>query len=129
MYVKEADKEIVAKVKALGRLVDSASLMHQYPFCWRSETPLIYRVHSILGSLMLADLWRYEQGPRLHCSRDAKTMLLALSLWSSPSCCRQICHRQGLIYSVLSAESGPQLFLPPSCDSTVIALHFANMEG
>ena len=44
MYVKEADKEIVAKIKAMGRLVDSGALMHSYPFCWRSETPLIYRV-------------------------------------------------------------------------------------
>lgn len=44
MYVKEADKEIVAKIKAMGRLVDNSSLMHTYPFCWRSETPLIYRV-------------------------------------------------------------------------------------
>ncbi len=46
MYVKEADKEIVAKIKAMGRLVDSGALMHSYPFCWRSETPLIYRVCS-----------------------------------------------------------------------------------
>ncbi|KAK9843147.1 hypothetical protein WJX74_007686 [Apatococcus lobatus] len=43
LYVKEADKEIVAKIKAMGRLVDNGSLMHTYPFCWRSETPLIYR--------------------------------------------------------------------------------------
>ena len=44
MYVKEADKEIVAKIKAMGRLVEAAVLNHSYPFCWRSETPLIYRV-------------------------------------------------------------------------------------
>ncbi|KAK9864727.1 hypothetical protein WJX84_010606 [Apatococcus fuscideae] len=43
MYVKEADKEIVAKIKAMGRLVEAAVLNHSYPFCWRSETPLIYR--------------------------------------------------------------------------------------
>eukprot|EP00775_Hariotina_reticulata_P005282 gene5283-5517_t len=42
-YVKEADKEIIAAIKAAGRLVDHASLNHSYPFCWRSDTPLIYR--------------------------------------------------------------------------------------
>ena len=41
--MKEADKEIVAKIKAMGRLVDVATLNHSYPFCWRSDTPLIYR--------------------------------------------------------------------------------------
>ncbi|KAG2485316.1 hypothetical protein HYH03_015989 [Edaphochlamys debaryana] len=43
MHVKDADKEIVAAIKAAGRLVDNASLTHSYPFCWRSDTPLIYR--------------------------------------------------------------------------------------
>jgi isoleucyl-tRNA synthetase len=42
-YVKDADKEIIASIKAAGRLVDHASLNHSYPFCWRSDTPLIYR--------------------------------------------------------------------------------------
>ena len=42
-HVKEADKEIIAAVKAAGRLVQSAAIVHSYPFCWRSDTPLIYR--------------------------------------------------------------------------------------
>jgi isoleucyl-tRNA synthetase len=42
-HVKEADKEIVQAVKRLGRLVDVSTLTHSYPFCWRSDTPLIYR--------------------------------------------------------------------------------------
>ena len=42
-HVKEADKEIIAKIKAMGRLVDHSTLNHSYPFCWRSDTPLIYR--------------------------------------------------------------------------------------
>ena len=42
-YVKDADKEIIARIKEAGRLVDVASLCHSYPFCWRSDTPLIYR--------------------------------------------------------------------------------------
>ncbi|KAM7488581.1 hypothetical protein LguiB_026065 [Lonicera macranthoides] len=42
-YVKEADKDIVQSVKEKGRLIKSGSFMHSYPFCWRSDTPLIYR--------------------------------------------------------------------------------------
>ncbi|KAL1817390.1 hypothetical protein DCAR_0521820 [Daucus carota subsp. sativus] len=42
-YVKEADKDIILAVKEKGRLVKSGSFTHSYPFCWRSDTPLIYR--------------------------------------------------------------------------------------
>lgn len=43
MGVKEADKAIVAELKNKGRLVKNDNLNHSYPFCWRSDTPLIYR--------------------------------------------------------------------------------------
>lgn len=43
LLVKEADKGIIAAVKSKGRLVSAGSINHQYPFCWRSETPLIYK--------------------------------------------------------------------------------------
>ena len=43
-HVKEADKAIIAKIKAEGRLVDHSTIVHSYPFCWRSDTPLIYKV-------------------------------------------------------------------------------------
>ena len=42
-HVKEADKDIIAAVKACGRLISSAAIVHSYPFCWRSDTPLIYK--------------------------------------------------------------------------------------
>ncbi|KAK3601599.1 hypothetical protein CHS0354_027846 [Potamilus streckersoni] len=43
IYVKDADKLIIKKLKDIGRLVHSGSTKHNYPFCWRSETPLIYK--------------------------------------------------------------------------------------
>ncbi|KAL8620374.1 hypothetical protein ACOMHN_012999 [Nucella lapillus] len=43
MHVKEADKLIIKRLKAEGRLVNESSCKHSYPFCWRSETPLIYK--------------------------------------------------------------------------------------
>ena len=44
--MKEADKDIIKHLKGLGRLIDSSSYTHSYPFCWRSDTPLIQRVCS-----------------------------------------------------------------------------------
>ncbi|XP_022651088.1 isoleucine--tRNA ligase, cytoplasmic-like isoform X1 [Varroa destructor] len=43
MYVKDADKQIIAHLKKLGRLVQAGTIKHSYPFCWRSDTPLLYR--------------------------------------------------------------------------------------
>ncbi|MEN9722776.1 MAG: hypothetical protein RJB38_762 [Pseudomonadota bacterium] len=44
--VKEADKEIIADLKKRGRLFKQETIMHSYPYCWRSDTPLIYRAVS-----------------------------------------------------------------------------------
>eukprot|EP00516_Mucochytrium_quahogii_P005935 CAMPEP_0203747488 /NCGR_PEP_ID=MMETSP0098-20131031/2606_1 /ASSEMBLY_ACC=CAM_ASM_000208 /TAXON_ID=96639 /ORGANISM=" , Strain NY0313808BC1" /LENGTH=1136 /DNA_ID=CAMNT_0050635915 /DNA_START=145 /DNA_END=3555 /DNA_ORIENTATION=+ len=41
--VKEADNDICKMLKAKGRLVSKNSILHSYPFCWRSDTPLLYR--------------------------------------------------------------------------------------
>jgi isoleucyl-tRNA synthetase len=42
-YVKDADKNIMKVLKEKGRLVKSGTHVHSYPFCWRSDTPLIYK--------------------------------------------------------------------------------------
>ncbi|XP_067127119.1 isoleucine--tRNA ligase, cytoplasmic [Centruroides vittatus] len=42
-YVKDADKNIIKHLKNIGRLVHHSTTKHSYPFCWRSDTPLIYR--------------------------------------------------------------------------------------
>lgn len=43
VYVKDADKQIIKRLKDEGRLVKQGTIAHSYPFCWRSDTPLIYR--------------------------------------------------------------------------------------
>jgi isoleucyl-tRNA synthetase len=43
VYIKDADRGLIRKMKTLGRLVKQETYMHSYPFCWRSDTPLIYR--------------------------------------------------------------------------------------
>ncbi|XP_059621937.1 isoleucine--tRNA ligase, cytoplasmic [Phlebotomus argentipes] len=42
-YVKDADKNIIALLKKMGRLYHASQTKHNYPFCWRSDTPLIYK--------------------------------------------------------------------------------------
>ncbi len=44
--VKDADKDIIAELKKSGRLVKQDTLVHSYPFCPRTDTPLIYRAVS-----------------------------------------------------------------------------------
>lgn len=44
--VKDADKEIIAEIKKMGRLVRQDTIDHSYPFCYRSDTPLIYKAVS-----------------------------------------------------------------------------------
>lgn len=42
-HVKVADKAIIKHLKGIGRLVVDSQITHSYPFCWRSDTPLIYK--------------------------------------------------------------------------------------
>lgn len=42
-YIKECDPEILKDIQNRGRLLHKGSIVHSYPFCWRSETPLIYK--------------------------------------------------------------------------------------
>ncbi|TPX62646.1 isoleucine---tRNA ligase [Powellomyces hirtus] len=43
VYVKDADKQIQKDLKKTGRLIRQRQITHSYPFCWRSDTPLIYK--------------------------------------------------------------------------------------
>jgi isoleucyl-tRNA synthetase len=42
-FCKDADKAIVKRLKAEGKLVHQSTIVHSYPFCERTDTPLIYR--------------------------------------------------------------------------------------
>ena len=43
LFVKEADKDIIKRLKKDGKVIHHGTLHHRYPFCWRSDTPLIYK--------------------------------------------------------------------------------------
>lgn len=36
-------QDIMAHLKEQGVLIDHASIVHSYPFCWRSDQPLLYK--------------------------------------------------------------------------------------
>ncbi len=41
-FVKDCDAELVADLKASGKLLRSEKYEHSYPHCWRCSTPLLY---------------------------------------------------------------------------------------
>ena len=43
MHCKEADKHIIRWLKGHDKLVHQSTIVHSYPFCERTDTPLIYR--------------------------------------------------------------------------------------
>jgi len=42
MFVKEADPKIIEDLKNRGLLFKEELYLHDYPFCWRCHTPLLY---------------------------------------------------------------------------------------
>lgn len=46
ILVKDADKPIIQDLKKRGHIFHQATVRHRYPFCWRSDTPLIYKAVS-----------------------------------------------------------------------------------
>ncbi|MBO7654070.1 MAG: isoleucine--tRNA ligase, partial [Kiritimatiellae bacterium] len=42
-FCKDCDKDLIKRLKAEGKLVHQSTIVHSYPFCDRTDTPLIYR--------------------------------------------------------------------------------------
>ena len=42
LFVKKADPVILKDLEEQGKLFDAPKFEHDYPFCWRCDTPLIY---------------------------------------------------------------------------------------
>ena len=42
LFVKKADPEVLKDLDAQGKLFDAPKFEHEYPHCWRCDTPLIY---------------------------------------------------------------------------------------
>lgn len=42
VFVKDGDKEILKRLEESGKLFAALPFEHDYPFCWRCDTPLLY---------------------------------------------------------------------------------------
>ena len=42
LFVKDADPKVLVDLDAKGLLFDAPKFEHDYPYCWRCDTPLIY---------------------------------------------------------------------------------------
>lgn len=42
-FVFAANKDVIAKLKELGKLLASETMQHSYPHCWRCKKPVIFR--------------------------------------------------------------------------------------
>lgn len=42
VFVKDADEDIIKKLKQENKLLKAENYEHSYPFCWRCDTPLLY---------------------------------------------------------------------------------------
>ena len=42
LFVKDADPKVLVDLEAKGLLFDAPKFEHEYPHCWRCDTPLIY---------------------------------------------------------------------------------------
>ncbi|XP_029178290.1 isoleucine--tRNA ligase, cytoplasmic [Nylanderia fulva] len=99
MYVKDADKEIIKYLKAKEKLIVASRVKHSYPYCWRTDTPLIYRavpswfirVESIKNQLLAANsetFWvpNYVKDKRFgNWLRDARDWAISRNrYWGNP---------------------------------------------
>ncbi len=42
-FVKDCDRDIIARLKGEGNLIKRDQILHAYPHCWRCDSPLIYK--------------------------------------------------------------------------------------
>lgn len=87
--------------------MDSGNLKHSYPFCWRSETPLIYKVRFSRRD----ELWSGFAIAQCY-----------LHIWSAVSCRLRCASRPfDSIRSLYDHAGGPQLVRPGHCHQGSIA--------